>query len=278
MKNIDRQFVKSIFRKRQPWCHKGDFGHLLVIGGSRVYSGAPALAAMSAIRVGTDLVTVAAPKRASDIIAGFGPDMITCPLKGDFINIWHIKELLSLADNADAVVLGGGMESNAQTFGFVSKFLKSVKAPCVIDADAIHAFAKNPVQMKAAKIFTPHSHEFLLLSGAKPSEKIQKRAEQVKSLAKELNATVLLKGHIDIISDGVQAAANRTGNPCMTKGGTGDTLSGITGGLLARGAKPFDAACAAAWINGKAGDIAEKEYGESLMAIDVANSIHKAIK
>ncbi|MEE9406413.1 MAG: NAD(P)H-hydrate dehydratase [Candidatus Aenigmarchaeota archaeon] len=278
MKAISRQFVRGLFKKRRPWCHKGDFGHLLVIGGSKLYSGSPALAAMGAIKVGADLVLVAAPKRAADIIAGLGPDMITYPLKGDYVNAWHLKELLKFSEKADAVVMGGGMGKNAHVFGFVPRFLKSVKVPCVVDADAIHAFSKRPVTLRGGCVFTPHSHEFFILSGTKPSEKIKKRTEQVKALAKKLNATVLLKGHIDVISDGRQAAINKTGNPCMTKGGTGDTLVGILGGLLARGTGSFDAACASAWINGRAGDIAAKEFGEGLMAMDVVNNIHKVIR
>ena len=170
------------------------------------------------------------------------------------------------------------MGRNAQVFGFVPRFLKSVKAPCVIDADAIYAFARRPVRMKAGCVFTPHSYEFSVLSGTRPSESIKKRSEQVKALAKKLGATVLLKGHADVISDGKNIAVNRTGSPCMTKGGTGDTLAGILGGLMARGVGQFDAACAAAWINGKAGEIAAKEHGEGLMAMDVANNIHKAIR
>ncbi len=278
MKATDRQFVRRIFKRRRPWCHKGDFGHLMVIGGSKLYSGSPALAAMGAIKAGADLVLVAAPKRAADIIAGFGPDMITHPLKGDYINPWHLRELLRLSERSEAVVIGGGMGRNAHVFGFVPRFLKAVKVPCVIDADAIYAFAKKPIKLKAGCVFTPHSYEFQVLTGVKPSEKTKKRAEQVKAAAKKLGATVLLKGHIDVISDGRNVAANRTGNPCMTKGGTGDTLAGILGGLLARGTGPFDAACAAAWINGRAGDIAAKEAGEGLMAIDVADNIHRAIR
>jgi NAD(P)H-hydrate epimerase len=277
MKTITHALVRKLFPKRKPWCYKGNFGKLLVIGGSRMYSGSPALAALAAVRAGTDLVTVAAPKRAADIIAGFGPDIITSPLKGDYINAWHLNGLLKLSEKSNTAVIGGGMERNRQTIDCVARFLKAAKVPCVVDADAVYAAAKKPDVLKKGFVLTPHSYEFWALSGRKPSHDIRERAKQVAALSRKLGCTVLLKGHVDAVSDGKRIAVSRTGSPFMTKGGTGDTLAGLAGALLARGADPFDAACAAAWINGKAGELAAKEYGEGLMAMDLVGKIHKAL-
>jgi NAD(P)H-hydrate epimerase len=189
----------------------------------------------------------------------------------------HLKTIINLSEDADAVAIGGGLGRNMQTFMFVRMFLARVNKPCVIDADAIHAVAKSAVALKSAFVLTPHSYEFFVLDGAKPGQNIIKRAEQAKELAKKLKATVLLKGHVDVISDCGQAALNKTGNPCMTKGGTGDTLAGICGALLARGIKPFDAACAAAWINGAAGDAALRSLGPGFLVSEMTDFIPKAI-
>ena len=123
-----------------------------------------------------------------------------------------------------------------------------------------------------------HSKEFELLSGVKPDQKMITRLEQVRDLAKKLGCTVLLKGHIDVISDGKDIATNQTGNPCMTKGGTGDTLAGIAGTFLAQGRSALLAGCAAAYINGLAGDLAANKLGEGLMAMDLVNAIPRILK
>jgi hydroxyethylthiazole kinase-like uncharacterized protein yjeF len=276
LRTVVHRDVKRIYKPRAQWSHKGDFGKLLVIGGSSMYSGSPALAALAAIKSGTDLVTVAAPERAADIAASFSPDMITYPLKGSHFSRKHIREVLALAKGSDAAVIGGGLGRGKETIAAVSAFLTKTSIPVVVDADAIYALkgkGGNP-----NFVITPHSYEFYVIAGREPSYGINERSELVKTLATRLNSTVLLKGSFDVISDGREISVNRTGNPCMTKGGTGDTLAGICGALLARKANPFDAASAAAFINGAAGDLASREFGESLFATDLINSIHKVIR
>lgn len=277
MKTVSPQFVKKLFPKRPPWSHKGNFGKLLVIGGNRMYSGSPTLSALSAIRSGADLVTIVAPQRPADIIASFSPDIITYPLRGDYINPWHLKEVLNLVKNADAVVIGGGLGRVIHTQNFVLKFLEKVNTPCVIDADAIHAVKLNPKILNQNHVLTPHSYEFSVLSGTKPSQDLKKRSNQVKTLAKSLGTTILLKGHVDIISNGKETLFNRTGNPYMTKGGTGDTLTGICGALLTRGITPLNAASGAAYINGKAGDLALKNIGRGFLVMELSEMITKII-
>jgi NAD(P)H-hydrate epimerase len=279
VERIGKSILRKVYKKREAWAHKFDHGNLLVIGGSKMYSGSPALNAMAALRSGVDLVTILAPARAADIVASFSPDLITYPLKGEFIGEEHVKTLLKFTKGKTAVVIGGGMWRSKMVLRAINAYLKSVRLPCVIDADAIHAVALNK-QIVAGKPFviTPHSYEFYVLSGKIPSRNLEDRIKLVHSVASELKTTVLLKGHVDVISNGARVAINETGNPFMCKGGTGDTLAGICGSLLAQGADCFTAACAAAYINGRAGDIAAKELKQSLLATDLIAAITKAIK
>jgi NAD(P)H-hydrate epimerase len=271
VKEITQAFVRKLLPKRDPWSHKGDFGKLLIIGGSQRYSGAPSLSAIAAYRTGCDLVEVAAPERAADIIATFSPDIITEPLRGSFVNTSHVKHLLSLSEEADAVVIGSGLGREKQTLSAVKNFLNKVKKPCLIDADAIHAIQN--ITLPERTILTPHSKEFFILDKNPLSRSPKQRSLQVRKLAKELNTTILLKGNVDFISDGYKTALSRTGNPYMTKGGTGDTLTGICGALLTQGNSEFDSACAAAYMNGAAGDLAFKEFGPAMMASDLLFSM-----
>ena len=143
MKTIDKKLIKKIFKPRNKWSHKGDYGSLLVIGGSEKYSGSPAFNALAAYRTGVDLVTVAAPTRAANIIASFSPDLITHPLEGDYLNDNHLDDIFILTKDVDAVAIGGGLERNEETLSTVNRTLKGLTLPCVIDADAIHAIVKD---------------------------------------------------------------------------------------------------------------------------------------
>ncbi len=274
MDYINKSILKRIYRKRGGWCHKGDFGSLLVIGGSKLYSGSPAFNALAALRSGCDLVTVVAPERAANTIASFSPDLITYPLKGDYVSKNHLPALIGLSKGKDAAVIGGGLGRNDETLQAVNKFLKTIKVPCVIDADAIHAVAKNKKVIRKNFVITPHTREFFALTGMEVKNNIRDRIKKSSQAASKLGCTILLKGHIDIISDGKKTAFNDTNSVFMTKGGTGDTLAGICGALLARGTGVFDAACAAAYINGKAGNLAACE---GMLASDLLGKIPEAL-
>ena len=275
---VTKSILKKIYKPREKWSHKGDFGSLLVIGGSKRYSGSPTFNALAAYRAGVDLVTIAAPRRAADIIASFSPDLITYPLEGDYLNETHLDDIFMLAQNSDAVVIGGGLERNRETLVTVRKILKGLTLPCVIDADAIHAIAEEKNLLEKNFVITPHAHEFFVLTGKKVENNLKKRIKVVKDAASRLNCTIALKGYVDVISDGKRVAINKTGSPFMSVGGTGDTLAGICGALLARKIEPFEAACAACFINGRAGELAAKKFGEGLMASDVLKEIPNVIK
>lgn len=277
MHTITKADVKPLFPRRPPLSHKGQNGKLLLVGGSLRYSGSPAIAALAAIRAGTDLTLVAAPRRAADIIAGFQPDLITEPLHCEHLCHLDIKHIIKLIDWADAVIIGGGLDREEKTYSAIRTILKKSGKPCVIDAEALRAINGQPQLLKDSYVLTPHEDEFESLGGAKPSHKVDVRIKQVKQLSNDLKVTILLKGKVDIISDGNKVAINMTGNSYMTKGGTGDVLAGICGALLARGISPFDTASAAAWINGAAGDMAVKEIGPGFLVSEMVGFIPKVI-
>ncbi|MBI4181824.1 MAG: NAD(P)H-hydrate dehydratase [Candidatus Aenigmarchaeota archaeon] len=274
---VTKAMVKKLFPPREAWSHKGDYGRLLVIGGSRLYSGAPALAALAALRAGAGVVKVLAPRRAADIIASFAPDLIAFPVRGDFLNSWHLPDAFRLLEEADAAVLGGGVEQRRETAMFAEKFLEKNRKPVVVDADAIQVVGNRKDLAHEKMVITPHAQEFFQLTGVQPTDLVKERMGMVERFAKELGCTILLKGAVDVISDGKHTLANETGTPFLAKGGTGDVLAGVCGALLARGASPFEAGCAAAWMNGTAGQMAAKGRGEGLLASDLLPYLAQAI-
>jgi len=286
MKEVTKNILKDIYKKRSRDVKKYDFGLLLVIGGSEFYSGSPALSAMAAWRARADMVRIIAPKRAADIIASFSPILAAYPLKGDWLTREHLATLISMTESAKAVargntavVIGGGMGRSEEVQEAILEYLSEVSLPVVIDADAIHAVGKKP-EIVSGKNFliTPHTYEFFVLTGReiyKLSD--EEKIKAVQEEAARLQTTILLKGPTDIISDGKEVALNKTGTPLMVVGGTGDTLAGIAGALVARRIDSFTAAQAAAFINGLAGELAGKKLGESMTATDLIDEISNVL-
>jgi hydroxyethylthiazole kinase-like uncharacterized protein yjeF len=286
MIEVNKNILKKIFQKRPEDAKKYDYGLLLVIGGSEFYSGSPALSALAAFKTGVDMVRIVAPKRAADIIASFTPDLAAYPLEGIRLNKEHLTCLISMTESAKAVsrgktavIIGGGMGRSEETQKAILEYLSQVSVPVVVDADAIHALTKDPKIMSGRPfLITPHGYEFYILTGKEvlklPEEE---KIKLVREEASRLKTTILLKGKTDIISDGQEVALSKTGSPFLTVGGTGDTLAGIAGALLARGVKPFKAGQASAYINGAAGEIAAKKLGESVMATDLIKAIPEVI-
>lgn len=283
---VKKSILKKVYKFRGEHSIKNDFGNLLIIGGNKKYSGSlafNALSAISAYKSGVDIVEIIAPKRAADIIAKFSPNMITYPFNGDFIKKNHLSILFKESKNKKAFIIGGGIGKNKKTLFAIKNYLEKIKIPGVIDADAIYAITKNNIKDKKIKlknfVFTPHSHEFFVLTGKKIHHKInlKEKINLVRQEAKNFDTTILLKGNPDIISNGDQTAINKTGNAYMTVGGTGDTLAGILGGLIAQGNDLFESACAAAYINGKAGELASKNLKVSMTATDLLEKISQVI-
>lgn len=287
MIEVTKTILKNIYKERPRDTKKYDYGLLLVIGGSEFYSGSPALSALAAFKSGVDMVRIIAPKRAADIIASFTPDFAAYPLEGDWLKEEHLATLLTLTESAKvvsrgntAVVIGGGMGRSEETQLAILEYLSQVQVPVVIDADAIHALGKKPEIIKGKSfLITPHTYEFFVLTKKEiyqlPEEE---KIKMVQEEAARLETTILLKGPIDIISNGKEVALNKTGSPYLTTGGCGDTLAGICGALIARGVNPFIVGQAGAYINGLAGEFAAKNLKESLMATDLIEAIPEIIK
>jgi len=278
MKAVTPDFVKRFYPVRDKWSHKGDSGRVLIIGGNVRYKGAPFLAGLAALRTGVDLVTIATPESAADIIAGFSPNIITEPMEGDYLNPGNVPKLLSMSKKADAVLIGNGMGRMAKSMEAALDFLKSCEKPCILDADALYMIVEYKKILKKGWIVTPHEHEFYNLSGVKLTRKIEERAAHASKFSQDYGATVLLKGHKCVIAEGREVYINSTGNAFMTVGGTGDVLAGICAALVAMRLGSINAAAVAAYLSGSAGDIAAKYMGPGLLATDVIERIPEAIK
>lgn len=255
--------------RREQDSHKGNSGRVLVIGGGAYY-GAPGLAAMAALRTGADIVTVAVPENVADTVASFSSNLIVVALSGKRLNPENLPVLQGLIASHDVAVIGPGIGRDAGTLETVQQLLTFCKK-AVVDADAL--FDLNlPVKSEGKFILTPHSAEFFRLSGMAVPHDLDEKKDLVNQFAGEKHVTVLLKGKVDIISDGEVTRLNRTGNAGMTVGGTGDVLTGITGALFAIN-DAMDAASSAVFISGAAGDLAFEEKGSGLLATDIIERI-----
>ncbi len=276
MKYLTAKDIK--LKPRKAAAHKGDFGKVLIIGGSREYVGAPALAGLAALRAGADLSIIAAPEKVAWAINCLSPDLITRKFRGDYFTLKHAKEVIRLAMSADAVLIGCGIGLKSKKF--VKSVVKNTATPLVIDADAIKCLSLQDIDNA---VLTPHSKELEILmsnSGLSRINKIKDKNKKISELQKVIgNNIILIKGNIDKIISKNRVAYNKTGNPGMTKGGTGDVLAGLAAGFIAQGYDLFDSCCYAAYINGKAGDILlKKKKGYSFIASDLVEDIGKIVK
>lgn len=214
--------LSKIYSKRPDWAHKGNFGSVLVIAGSKLYTGSAALAGIASLRTGADLVTVASPQRSADIAAQTLPDLITYPLKGDFLTTKHVDDIMDLSGvrKINSVVLGCGLGRHVTTMSAVRKLISKFSVPLVLDADALVAVSEEPEVLRGKHfVMTPHIAELAaLLNLEKINEDFDSRMSNAKEAARRYGGVVLLKGHVDIITDGASTITNNTGTPFMTKG------------------------------------------------------------
>jgi NAD(P)H-hydrate epimerase len=264
--------------QRKPQSKKGDNGRLLVIGGSETFHGAPTLAALAAMKAGNDLVYLAAPEETAKTIASFSPDLITVKLSGKNLNPGNVSELLPWIERANAVVLGPGMGLKDETVEFSKEIVDLLierRKPTVLDADALKA--NKGRRLSPNFVITPHAGEFRIFFSVELDKDVRKRIDQVVSAARQCGCVVLAKGYVDVISDGERFKLNKTGNPGMTVGGTGDTLAGLVGSFLAMRLSPFDAAALGGLVNGLAGSLAYSEMGPHFTASDLIARIPQAM-
>jgi NAD(P)H-hydrate epimerase len=260
--------------------HKGDFGRLLVIGGSETFSGAPAYVALAALRTGVDLAYVAAPEKTAHTIASMSPDLITIKLEGTHLNVGNVSALKTYIEAANAIALGPGLGLHPETREAVKTVVEAVEGaakPLLLDADGLKVFAGFKRKLNVPLVLTPHSGEYTILTGKKLPENLKEKVSEVQKTAAELGAIILLKGSIDIISDEKRFKLNFTGNPGMTVGGTGDVLSGIVAAFLAQQIEPFEAAVAGAFVSGAAGDFVFQEKGYHMVSTDLIQRIPEVL-
>ena len=260
----------GLLKKRSSESHKGDSGRILVIGGGP-YTGAPALTALAALRAGADIVTVAAPARAAKTISCFSPNLIVRELSEDHLSANDLQPLQDLIAAHDVVVMGMGLGRHPDTRDAIASIIPLAEK-VVIDADAL----LPGLPLKG--LITPHAGEFQRISGISLIDlDYKERTELVRGYARERGVTILLKGKVDLITDGEIVRANTTGNPGMTVGGTGDVLAGIVAAFYAR-TSALRAASAAAFVNGRAGDLVYLEKGFGMLATDVVEMIPQAMR
>lgn len=291
--------LTTYYPKPKKQSHKGENGRLLIIGGGPYY-GAPALSAFAALRTGSDLVYVLTPKKVARAItsysplllkpqrlakkmAKFSPNLIVTELSDEEIVIPDdLKIAEKYVKKIDTLLIGPGLGNHKKTLEAVEqiiKFFVKSKKSIVIDADAIKVIGKNPSIVKDSKtVATPHTGEFKELTGIKLSDDVNERVKKTNSWAKKLGITILLKGPVDVISDGGMVKLNDVHNQSMTVGGTGDVLAGITGALVSKGVEPFNAARIAAFLNGSAGDIAFEKKSYGLISTDIIEEIPNVLK
>lgn len=273
--------LKASLPKRKEDSHKGENGTVLIVGGSSKYSGAPILTSRAALRTGADLVITCIPSVIADVVRSDSPNIIVRAFEGNYFNKEHVEEVLDLAKKFDSLVIGPGIGEEEETFDFILKVISDMpkNKPIIIDADALKAIKKDLALVKdKAIIVTPHAGEFNILFDKKPPEKWIDKRKLAEEMAKQHQLVILLKGKYDIISSINDSKINRTGHEGMTTGGTGDVLAGILGEICAINNNLFRSACAAAYLAGKAGELAAEDFGNSLLATDVIEKIPEVIR
>jgi len=271
--------------KRPAHSHKGDYGRILIIGGSDVFSGAPALSGLGALRTGVDLVDIIAPDPVVLVIRSYSPSMIVHGLGTEILLPESVERVTKLAKKCDVVAIGPGLGLQKDTARTVCEILEAVtemEKKIVVDADGLKSIAGEFTSFNAQNsVLTPHWGELSVLLGEEldDSNDLDNRISHALGAAKMYDSVVLLKGHIDVIAepDG-RYKLNKTGTPAMTVGGTGDVLTGITAAFLARHKGSFTAACASAFVSGLAGEKAFEDLGYHILPTDCIDRIPEAIR
>lgn len=270
---------------RKPDGHKGDYGRILLIGGSRGMAGAIALSGKSALRSGAGLVTLAVPTTILETVAAHDPCYMTWPLPAD--DLGRIAADADIAidvplKNANAIALGPGLGQSDMLRHLVRKWYAEISAPMVVDADALNLLSEVEDGFKlhgGPRVLTPHPGEFRRMARIEKSTSREALEAKAIELASEWNVTIILKGHRSLITDGQNSFHNNTGNPGMATGGTGDVLTGVTAALLSQFGSPLDAARFAAQVQGFAGDLAAEKLGQvGMTAADVLNALPRAFR
>lgn len=280
IRRLNHELVLSLLPDRNPWGHKGNFGKLLLLCGSRGYTGAAFFAAMGALRSGAGLVFLGVPESIYGIEAVKLNEPVIFPLPdaGGRLSADAVPEILTRLPQMDAVLVGPGLGQSEGTLAVVRVVLENAQCPVVVDADGINVLSAHRDLLRGRKsptILTPHDGEFARLGGVIGEDRMAAAA----ALAEELGCVVLLKGHETCITDGVNGYINPTGNPGMAVGGSGDVLAGVITALLGAGLPPLEAAACGAWLHGAAGDRCAAELGQyGMLPTDMLSALPRLMK
>lgn len=280
IRRLNHELVLSLLPDRNPWGHKGNFGKLLLLCGSRGYTGAAFFAAMGALRAGAGLVFLGVPESIYGIEAVKLNEPVIFPLPdaGGRLSADAVPEILTRLPQMDAVLVGPGLGQSEGTLAVVRAVLEKAECPVVVDADGINVLSAHRDLLRGRKlptILTPHDGEFARLGGVIGEDRMAAAAD----LAHDLGCVVLLKGHETCITDGVNGYINPTGNPGMAVGGSGDVLAGVITALLGAGLPPLEAAACGAWLHGAAGDRCAAELGQyGMLPTDMLSALPRLMK
>lgn len=279
-KRLNEKDVQKLLPERDVWGHKGTFGKILLLCGSRGFTGAAYLAAMGALRTGAGLVFLGVPDSiyAIEAVKLNEPVVFSLPDSDGKMGFEAIPEILARLPQMDAVLIGCGMGRSDSTLAITEEILKQASCPVVVDADGINVLAGHKDVLRGRRgvtILTPHDGEFARLGG----KIVENRMESAGALARDLGCIVLLKGHKSCATDGFFGYENTTGNPGMAVGGSGDVLAGMIVSLLGQGIAPLEATACAAWLHGAAGDLCARELGQyGMLPTDMLQRLPRLMK
>ena len=272
--------IARLLPKRDENAHKGNFGRILLLCGSRGYTGAAYFAAMGALRTGAGLVYLGVPESiyAIEAVKLNEPVVFPLPEQGGRLSEAAVPEILEKIPRMDAVLIGPGLGLGQGSFAVLKAVLTHAACPVVVDADGITLLVPHMDILRgreAPTILTPHDGEFTRLFGPVAED----RMASARAAALESRGIMLLKGHRTCVTDGIREYRNTTGNPGMAVGGSGDVLAGVLVSLLGQGLEPLAAAACAAWLHGKAGDLCAGELGEyGMLPTDLLDFLPRLLK
>ena len=280
IKELNQKLVRNILPDRDPWGHKGTFGKILLLCGSRGYTGAAYLSAMGALRSGAGLVFLGVPESiyAIEAIKLNEPVVFPLPDEGGMLSKAAVPEILERLPKMDAVLIGPGLGQSDGSFAVVKAVLEHTKCPVVLDADGINVLREHKDILRGRTyptILTPHDGEFTRIGGKLSDD----RMAAAEELAQDLGCILVLKGHRTCITDGETGYINPTGNPGMAVGGCGDVLAGIIVSLLGQGITPLEAAACGVWLHGAAGDRCAERIGQyGMLPTDMLEELPRLMK
>lgn len=277
---LNHDQVLQLLPDRQLWAHKGNFGRVLLLCGSRGYTGAAALAAMGSLRSGSGLVYLAVPDCIYQIEAVKLTEPIVIPLPDcdGALSSDAVIPVRELLPRMDAVLIGPGLGQSKGTRDVLKLVLEEFDGPVVVDADGINLLAQHKALLRRRRhptVLTPHEGEFSRLDTAYQGN----RQKSALAFAEEYRCILVLKGHETLTTDGKICYRNTTGNPGMAVGGSGDVLAGVILALLGQGLDPLQAAAAGVWLHGAAGDLSARRIGQyGMLPTDILEDLPRLMK